>query len=509
MGAGPSIEVPGGGTEGYHVLRVQENSPGQKANLEAFFDFIVAIGNTRLDQDNDTLKELLKTNVDKQIKMTVYSSKTQSVREVLITPSSNWGGQGLLGVSIRFCSFEGANENVWHILEVHPSSPAEQAGLRAFSDYIIGADAIRHESDDLFTLIETHEGQSLKMYVYNIDDDTCREVTLKPNSKWGGEGSLGCGIGFGYLHRIPIQHIAAGGKPLFKSSIDTKTPINNSGFLQQKQETSKNIEVAEIATVNPSFPYVPPLTNTFTTNAPPLVTPITTVSTAPLNLMENSNIEPSSNEDISRVTQNIENLSIDKNSNQQTITTPSTQIGIPPLQDGQGNIPTTQTSLMNTSQHFISNEYQQQTNGSNTLSSIQPSLFDSANTGTSIMISSPSQISNIPPPSNIPGFNNQMPNISQPSVQSNPAYINQNAYLSYPTFNSDAPNFFNQQQHQQYYSPQADLSYAAPPFVQTYSSFPQVQQTSVSTPISLPGMPPLTVTTTIPETLFKNETPTK
>jgi hypothetical protein len=27
-----------------------------------------------------------------------------------------WGGQGLLGVSIRFCSFEGANENVWHIL---------------------------------------------------------------------------------------------------------------------------------------------------------------------------------------------------------------------------------------------------------------------------------------------------------------------------------------------------------------------------------------------------------
>lgn len=48
--------------------------------------------------------------------MTVYSSKTQTVREVNITPSQNWGGQGLLGVSIRFCSFEGANENVWHVL---------------------------------------------------------------------------------------------------------------------------------------------------------------------------------------------------------------------------------------------------------------------------------------------------------------------------------------------------------------------------------------------------------
>ena len=53
MGAGQSVEVPGGGTEGYHVLRVQDSSPGQKAGLEAFFDFVVCIGKTRLNQDND------------------------------------------------------------------------------------------------------------------------------------------------------------------------------------------------------------------------------------------------------------------------------------------------------------------------------------------------------------------------------------------------------------------------------------------------------------------------
>jgi hypothetical protein len=68
------------------------------------------------DQDNDTLKGLLKANIDKEVRMTIYSSKSQSVREVTIIPSTTWGGQGLLGVSIRFCSFEGANENVWHIL---------------------------------------------------------------------------------------------------------------------------------------------------------------------------------------------------------------------------------------------------------------------------------------------------------------------------------------------------------------------------------------------------------
>ena len=197
------MEVPGGGTEGYHVLRVQEVSPGQKAGLEAFFDFVVAIGNTRLNQDNDTLKHLLKANIEKEISMTVYSSKSQTIREVFITPSTLWGGQGLLGVSIRFCSFEGANENVWHILEVSPGSPAELAGLRQFSDYIIGADSVLHESEDLFSLIEAHEGRPLKLYVYNTETDHCREVTITPNGAWGGEGSLGCGIGYGYLHRIP------------------------------------------------------------------------------------------------------------------------------------------------------------------------------------------------------------------------------------------------------------------------------------------------------------------
>lgn len=203
MGGSQSVEVPGGGTEGYHVLRVQEGSPGQKAGLEAFFDFVVAIGNTRLNQDNDTLKHLLKANVEKEIAMTVYSSKSQTVREVFITPSTLWGGQGLLGVSIRFCSFEGANENVWHILDVAPGSPAELAGLRQFSDYIIGADSVLHESEDLFSLIEAHEGRPLKLYVYNTETDHCREVTITPNGAWGGEGSLGCGIGYGYLHRIP------------------------------------------------------------------------------------------------------------------------------------------------------------------------------------------------------------------------------------------------------------------------------------------------------------------
>ncbi|KAL6093264.1 hypothetical protein STEG23_017900 [Scotinomys teguina] len=212
MGSSQSVEIPGGGTEGYHVLRVQENSPGHRAGLEPFFDFIVSINGSRLNKDNDTLKDLLKANVEKPVKMLIYSSKTLELRETSVTPSNLWGGQGLLGVSIRFCSFDGANENVWHVLEVESNSPAALAGLRPHSDYIIGADTVMNESEDLFSLIETHEAKPLKLYVYNTDTDNCREVIITPNSAWGGEGSLGCGIGYGYLHRIPTRPFEEGKK---------------------------------------------------------------------------------------------------------------------------------------------------------------------------------------------------------------------------------------------------------------------------------------------------------
>ncbi|XP_035134000.1 Golgi reassembly-stacking protein 1 isoform X3 [Callithrix jacchus] len=184
---------------------VQENSPAQQAGLEPYFDFITTIGHSRLNKENDTLKALLKANVEKPVKLEVYNMKTMKVREVEVVPSNMWGGQGLLGASVRFCSFRRASEQVWHVLDVEPSSPAALAGLRPYTDYVVGSDQILQESEDFFTLIESHEGKPLKLMVYNSESDSCREVTVTPNAAWGGEGSLGCGIGYGYLHRIPTQ----------------------------------------------------------------------------------------------------------------------------------------------------------------------------------------------------------------------------------------------------------------------------------------------------------------
>ncbi|NXK35496.1 GORS1 protein, partial [Piprites chloris] len=211
-----------------YVFQVQENSPAQQGGLEPFFDFIIAIGHTRLNKENNMLKDLLKANAEKAVKLEVYNIKTMKIREVEVIPSNMWGGQGLLGASVRFCSFQGANEHVWHVLDVEPASPAALAGLQPYTDYVVGSDQILQESEDFFSLIESHEGKPLKLMVYNTEADSIREVVVTPNGAWGGEGSLGCGIGYGYLHRIPTQSIISKKKPESKPpspSPEAGTPV--------------------------------------------------------------------------------------------------------------------------------------------------------------------------------------------------------------------------------------------------------------------------------------------
>lgn len=73
--------------------------------------------------------------------------------------------------------------------DIHPNSPAGAAGLRSFTDYIIGtADGVLHDPSDFYLLVEQAYKRPLRLYVYNSDDDSCREVTIVPDLEWGGEG---------------------------------------------------------------------------------------------------------------------------------------------------------------------------------------------------------------------------------------------------------------------------------------------------------------------------------
>lgn len=193
-------------THGYHVLNVHAGSPGATAGLQSFFDVIVSANGTALDQEDSRFVDLLMQSVNSTVQLIVYNSKTETFRETTIQPNMQWGGQGVLGVSIRFCKLKGINENVWHVLDVYPNSPASAAGLRAFTDYIVGSTGLVFgDSDAFYTLINVASGRDIELFVYNSESDDVRTVVLRPNPKWGGAGSVGCDVGFGILHRIPTK----------------------------------------------------------------------------------------------------------------------------------------------------------------------------------------------------------------------------------------------------------------------------------------------------------------
>ncbi|KAI8599685.1 GRASP55/65 PDZ-like domain-containing protein [Dissophora ornata] len=190
---------------GYHVLRVKDDSPAFRAGIRPFFDYIVAVNGVRLNTESSYLQEQMLANEDRPVMLDVYSTREQVGRRVEMTPTKNWGDGkgGLIGCSIRFCMFDAVNDVVWHILDVAHGSPAQKAGLCAHTDYVIGTPyGIMRGEGDLYDLVEDNIGEPLRLHVYNSETD---HIVIIPNEEWGGEGLLGCDVGYGYLHRLPRQ----------------------------------------------------------------------------------------------------------------------------------------------------------------------------------------------------------------------------------------------------------------------------------------------------------------
>lgn len=107
------------------------------------------------------------------------------------------------------------------MLEVPANSPADVAGLLPFSDYILGTpEGVLHGESGLGELVEDYIGRPLRLWVYNHEYDVTREVTIQPSRDWGGQGALGCVLGYGALHRLPAplsEPVHAPGETLFEA----------------------------------------------------------------------------------------------------------------------------------------------------------------------------------------------------------------------------------------------------------------------------------------------------
>lgn len=136
----------------------------------------------------------------------VWNIKSQQARLVKLTPSDAWGGAGLLGVTIRFDNYAGAEDRLVRILTVEPQSPAAVAGLVPEKDFLLGT---THQTLDsttqLAAVLRENQDQVVELYVYNTDSDMVRVVALMPTLAWGGGGLLGAEVGTGYLHRLPSK----------------------------------------------------------------------------------------------------------------------------------------------------------------------------------------------------------------------------------------------------------------------------------------------------------------
>jgi hypothetical protein len=124
-------------------------------------------------------------------------------------------------------------------MDVAPNSPADVAGLLPYGDYVIGSPEglVRGESG-LGELVEDFLNRPLRLIVYNHEYNVTRPVTITPSRGWGGEGALGCVLGFGALHRIPAtleEPPQAPGETLFSSDA-TPTPLNEKTGLEAPTE---------------------------------------------------------------------------------------------------------------------------------------------------------------------------------------------------------------------------------------------------------------------------------
>ncbi|KAL2178854.1 GRASP55/65 PDZ-like domain-containing protein [Thermothelomyces heterothallicus CBS 202.75] len=197
---------------GFQVLR----NTNQQLPIEPWFDFIVGINGRVIDDSDPRLfAQEVRNCAGNTVMLGLWSAKGQRTRTLHIPVPADTGS---LGLTLQWTALSVVS-NIWHVLDVPANSPADAAGLLPYSDYILGTpEGVLHGEGGLSELVEDHIGRPLRLYVYNNEYDVTREVTIRPSRDWGGQGALGCVLGYGALHRLPAplsEPVNAPGETLF------------------------------------------------------------------------------------------------------------------------------------------------------------------------------------------------------------------------------------------------------------------------------------------------------
>lgn len=202
----------GYGGYGFQILR----NTNLELAIEPWFDFIVGINGREIDNPDPRLfAQEVRNCAGGTVALGLWSAKGQRTRIIhLPIPHENPS----IGLSLQYTPLAVVS-NIWHVLDVAPNSPADLAGLLPYSDYILGTpDGVLHGESGLGELVEDYISRPLRLWVYNNEYNVTREVEIVPSREWGGEGALGCVLGYGALHRLPApldEPVSAPGETLF------------------------------------------------------------------------------------------------------------------------------------------------------------------------------------------------------------------------------------------------------------------------------------------------------
>ncbi len=76
----------------------------------------------------------------------------------------------VLGATIRYEKFEDAHNNILAIGDVYLDSPAHEAELHPFKDFIVGTRELCFKGlDDFAKYVEVNVNREIRLHVYNTD----------------------------------------------------------------------------------------------------------------------------------------------------------------------------------------------------------------------------------------------------------------------------------------------------------------------------------------------------
>ena len=103
---------------GFRVHRVEPGSPGHAAGLTSILDYIVVANGVRLETDDGAFVRMIQECKGQDMRLCVFNTHTLRTRETILRPNDDWGGSGLLGITIRFDVMQQLDKHTLHVLDV-------------------------------------------------------------------------------------------------------------------------------------------------------------------------------------------------------------------------------------------------------------------------------------------------------------------------------------------------------------------------------------------------------